>query len=114
MGGQGLDLHPYLMSLRERRAQTHDSVNAEILEEKAAALARVARRFEEALAALHALEAEPAADAGRRSELLDAAGEALWCFVVQREAMGQREHRHVMEAYRIPPEVRRRMRPRRR
>lgn len=98
---------------RERSFQAHESVEAEILGEKAAALARVAGRFEEALAALRAFDSDRAgADVERRSRLVDDAGEALWCFVVQREAMGQRDHRHVMEAYDVPREVRLRMRPR--
>jgi hypothetical protein len=33
------------------------------------------------------------------------AGQALWMFVVQREASGLRDSRHIMRTYNVPPEV---------
>jgi hypothetical protein len=38
-----------------------------------------------------------------------AASDALWCFVVQREACGLRDPRPVMRDYRVPAEVQNRM-----
>ncbi len=84
----------------------------ELAQEKAAAFGRLGRRFEAALAALEAFDREPAPDSGAdpqrkaaRSVLLDAAGHALWCFVVQREACGLRDSRQVFRDYRVPPDV---------
>ena len=37
------------------------------------------------------------------------AGDALWCFMVQREACGLRDPRPVLRDYRVPAEVRNRM-----
>ena len=33
------------------------------------------------------------------------AGQALWMFVVQREASGLRDSRHIMRTYNVPGEV---------
>ena len=98
-----------------------EAFELEILEEKAVALARVAEHMEQALAALrdveerlsHCQEPSPALEE-RRLDLLAEAGEKVWCFVVQREAMGQRSHDEALATYRVPPEVRACMGPRRR
>ena len=37
------------------------------------------------------------------------ASNALWCFVVQREAVGLRDQRAIMREYRVPVEVQNRM-----
>jgi hypothetical protein len=37
------------------------------------------------------------------------AGDALWCFMVQREACGLRDPRPVLRDYRVPAEVQNRM-----
>jgi hypothetical protein len=44
-----------------------------------------------------------------RAKLVQDAGEALWCFLVQREAVGLRDSRPVMRDYRVPAEVQNRM-----
>jgi hypothetical protein len=44
-----------------------------------------------------------------RTELLEAAGYALWCFIVQREACGLRDQGAVIREYRVPAEVPNRM-----
>jgi hypothetical protein len=93
----------------------------EIVQEQAAALGRLGRSLEAALAALHAFDAaHPWADAASGSEapseerqarraLVSAAGHALWMFVVQREACGLRETRSLMRDYKVPAEVQERM-----
>lgn len=85
----------------------------EIMQERAAALGRVTRAFEEALAAFLRLDDEPASGARdrevRRERLLDRAGEALWHFVVQREACGLRNTEGVLRELKVPPAVRLRM-----
>jgi hypothetical protein len=95
-----------------------DPLEYEIAREKAAALGRLGRGLERALAELAAFDAswaasaspqEPGPEASQRraarAALLDAAGHALWLFMVQREACGLRDARAVMRDYRVPSEV---------
>jgi len=92
-----------------------DTLDHEILGEKAAALGRVGRGLDAALADLRAFDAAHPprdhgwpADAGtarRRRELVRAAGRALWMFAVQREACGLNETRSLKRDLAIPPEV---------
>jgi uncharacterized protein DUF6665 len=83
----------------------------ELAKEKASALGRMGGALEAALAALAAFDADHPADAlsseqrqSRRS-LVGAASVALWHFIVQREACGLRDVRHVLRDYRVPAEV---------
>jgi hypothetical protein len=93
------------------------ALDYEIAREKASALGRLGRRLEAALAALAAFDAQnedeasaaPAARRERRDELVAAAGEVLWCFIVQREACGLRDSARAMRDYGVPAEVRLRM-----
>lgn len=72
----------------------------ELLEEQAASLGRAGEKVEKALAALRAHQGE----AGR-AELVRAAVDAVWCFLVQREVMGLRDRAQVVAQYGIPREV---------
>ena len=93
------------------------ALDYEIAREKASALGRLGRRLEAALAALAAFDAQseeqasaaPVARRERRDELVAAAGEVLWCFIVQREACGLRDSARAMRDYGVPAEVRLRM-----
>ena len=93
------------------------ALDYEIAREKASALGRLGRRLEATLAALAAFDAKsedeafasPAARRERRDELVTAAGEVLWCFIVQREACGLRDSARAMRDYGVPAEVRLRM-----
>jgi hypothetical protein len=76
----------------------------EIAQEQAAALGRLGRALEAALAAL---SEHDGLLHGER--LLQDASNALWCFVVQREAVGLRDQRAIMREYRVPIEVQNRM-----
>ena len=71
----------------------------ELLEEQAAALGRVGRKLESALAALRDHRGEG------RAAVLAAAADAAWCFFVQREVMGLRDRAAVIAQYDIPREV---------
>jgi hypothetical protein len=90
-------------------------LNYEIVQEQAAALGRLGRGLEQALAELLAFDAaHPPPDAAPeqqqvRRALVSAAGHALWMFVVQREACGLRETRSLMRDYGVPAEVQERM-----
>lgn len=98
-----------------------DALQYEIVQEKAATLARIGRKLEAALASLAEFDAR-SADAGaaadaraERDELVAAAGEALWYFVIQREVVGLRDTEAILRHLQVPREVRLRMglRPRR-
>jgi hypothetical protein len=71
----------------------------ELLQEQAASLGRLGRKAEAALAALKAHEGEG------RGEVLKAACDAVWCFLVQREVMGLRDRAQIVREYDIPREV---------
>src|SRR5215468_9657521 len=82
----------------------------EIAQETASALGRQGRALETALTALAAFDAasrDPASpDArGARAELVMAAAQALWRFIVQREACGLRDGGAVVRMYSVPAEV---------
>jgi hypothetical protein len=84
-----------------------DVLEYELVEEQAAALGRMGRALEAALAKLQAFDAAgaPASDQQSRRALVSEAGKALWMFVVQREACGLRDGRTVMRDYDVPGEV---------
>jgi hypothetical protein len=67
--------------------------------EQAAALAQSGRRVEATLAALSE------AGEGERSLALKAAADAVYGFFIQREIIGMRDHRGVIDHYAIPREV---------
>ena len=88
-----------------------DVLNYEIVQEQAAALGRMGRALEAALARLREFDAahpragEPASARQARRTLVMEAGHALWMFVVQREACGLRDSRLLMRDYDVPVEV---------
>jgi|SRR5215471_2311708 len=90
-----------------------DVLNHEIVQEQAAALGRMGRALETALAKLRELDAahprsSASAHQARRTLVMEAS-HALWMFVVQREACGLRDSRTVMRDYNVPREVQQRM-----
>jgi hypothetical protein len=106
------------MTSRPPRSQTAESresaLDYEIVQEQAAALGRLGRALETALAALATHDRERTergsdpAPAVRES-LLQNASYVLWCFIIQREACGLRDQRLIMRNYRVPGEVQNRM-----
>ena len=92
-----------------------DLLDYEIVQEQALALGRLGRALEAALATLRAFDdahpasSTPPTERQARRALVDAAGHALWMFVVQREACGLRDSRAIMREYKVPPEVQHRM-----
>ena len=78
----------------------------EILGEQAATIGRLSQELRNALDALAAVErGDP-----QRPRLVDAAGYALWNFVVQRDCSGMgRMTEHILKEYGVPAEVRARM-----
>jgi hypothetical protein len=88
------------------------TLDYEIAQEKAAALGRLGRRLEGALATLAACQRTAnSADRKIRDNLVEQAGYALWLFVVQREACGLNDSVQVMRNYEVPKEVYARMGP---
>lgn len=91
-----------------------DLLEHEFAQERASALGRLGRTFETALAALREFDVARAGTEGSPSEesraaLVQEASIALWNFIVQREACGLRDMRHVLREYRVPVEVSSRM-----
>jgi uncharacterized protein DUF6665 len=90
-----------------------DVLDYEIAQDRAAALGRMGRALEEALAKLREFDAGhprsglPTSAQKERRTLVTEAGHALWMFVVQREACGLRDSRTVMRDYNVPGEVQR-------
>ena len=90
----------------------------ELRRERAQAMSRAGERLEAALRDLAGSEVAlrtspgPAVEAVR-DEALARAGERLWFLVVQREALGLRDHRVLDDVYAIPPRVHAAMGPRR-
>jgi hypothetical protein len=90
------------------------ALDYEIAQEQVSALGRIGRALEAALAALAEYDRNhEAKDAGAkdaaRGRLVRDASDALWCFMVQREAFGLRDPRPVIRDYRVPAEVYNRM-----
>jgi hypothetical protein len=82
-----------------------DVLEYELVQEQAAALGRMGRALETALAKLREFDASmPGLDQSRNA-LVKEAGKALWMFVVQREACGLRDSRTIMRDYDVPGEV---------
>jgi hypothetical protein len=90
------------------------ALDYEIAQEQASALGRLGRALEAALGALAAHDsavplppapAKPDGERATRVRLVQDASEALWCFIVQREACGLRDPRPVIRDYRVPAEV---------
>jgi hypothetical protein len=94
--------------------QRESALGYEIAQEQAAALGRLGRALETALAALSEHDGvsdrvEQLAAGAVRARLLQEASDALWCFVVQREACGLRDQRAIMREYGVPTDVQNRM-----
>jgi hypothetical protein len=85
------------------------ALDYEIAQEQASALGRLGRALETALAALAEHDTAGPATEVHRKQLVRQASEALWCFIVQREACGLRDPRQVIRDYRVPAEVYARM-----
>jgi hypothetical protein len=112
------------MTLRAPRSNANivreSALDYEIAQEQAAALGRLGRALEAALAALSRHDRadtardgdaanRPSSSAPSRQRLVEQASDALWCFIVQREACGLRDQRLVLREYGVPAEVRNRM-----
>jgi hypothetical protein len=87
--------------------------------ERASALVRINELFQKALEAWEAVEsgelpplATAEAEQERRLEVRDLTAERLWMLMVQRESVGLRDHRELLQ--RVPLEIRKRIGPRRR
>jgi hypothetical protein len=85
------------------------ALDYEIAQEQVAALGRMGRALEAALAALAEYDRSHGAKDAVRTRLVCNASDALWCFMIQREAFGLRDPRPVIRDYRVPAEVHNRM-----
>jgi len=103
-----MTLRPAPASSSSRTARVV-ALDYEIAREQAAALGRLGRALEAALAALAEYERTDGERGAARAGLVQDASDALWCFIVQREACGLRDPRPVIREYRVPVEVHNRM-----
>lgn len=78
------------------------TLDYELAEEQAGTLGQLGRALEAALAALKAADPK---DRTLVRQLNAAAGEALWYFLIQREALGLRDERRVIATFGVPPQV---------
>lgn len=90
---------PQTLSGAADRKGALSAVQTEIEGEKAAAMGATGRRVEETLAAL------AKADDEARPAALKAAADAVWGLFIQRELVGQTDHRPLIAHYGIPREV---------
>ena len=98
-----------------RAADTHDGIERELNQERAAALLRISGTLDSLIAQLHAVRARVARLNGvERDREVAAYGElrreALryrWYLEVQREALGLRHHHRLDEFYEIPASLER-------
>jgi hypothetical protein len=113
------------MTLRPPKGNSRQAqvvaLDYEIAQEQASALGRLGRALEAALSALANHDGELASvrrspprsgdeiERATRARLVREASEALWYFMVQREACGLRDPRPVIRDYRVPAEVYARM-----
>lgn len=75
----------------------------ELAGEQASALGRMGREVERSLAVLRACTAPKGS--AERAILLKSAATAVWCYFIQREVNGMRDHRMAIADYAIPREV---------
>ena len=94
--------------IRPRSAQPV-ALDYEIAQEQANALGRAGRALEAALAALSEHDRTAQFGDHARAKLVQAAGDALWRLVIQRECCSLRDARVLMRDYRVPKEVQNRM-----
>jgi hypothetical protein len=80
-----------------------EALRLELMREGAVNLGRLGRAVEAALLELRAIGTQ--GDPARRTAAVYACADAVWCYFVQREACGLRNHDLVVEYYAIPPEV---------
>jgi hypothetical protein len=91
------------------RATPVAALDYEIAQEQASALGRLGRALEAALAALSDYDNRSGERDAARAQLVQDASDALWYFMVQREACGLRDPRPVLRHYGVPAEVYARM-----
>src|SRR5580692_10002648 len=103
-----MTLRPPQTSSSSRTARIA-ALDYEIAQEQVSALGRMGRALEAALTALAEYDRSHGVKDAARDTLVRDAGDALWCFMVQREAIGLRDPRPVIRDYRVPAEVHNRM-----
>jgi hypothetical protein len=75
-------------------------LEAELQNERAIALGRAGKRVELALA-----ELESGVPGVTDGELVDAAGTAVWYYLINRESLGMFDHAEALAIYKVPPRV---------
>jgi uncharacterized protein DUF6665 len=87
-----------------------DVLQHELAAERAESLRSVADHLERSLDALRRADAAPVPPStATRTDLLDEAARWLWYYIIQREALGWRDHTEALALYRVPYAVQARM-----
>jgi hypothetical protein len=81
------------------------TLEAEMAAEQASALGRTGLDLETALERLRAFDGAGAGDRAERAALVQAAADAAFSYIVQRETIGVYDHRLAIRDYAIPSEV---------
>jgi hypothetical protein len=94
---------PKSLAPSNRTGNPFQQLETEILEEAVTALGHYGRAAEAALAKLDK------AEAAEREKSLQAAAEAVWVYLIQREQCGLTDHRYIIREMSIPKPVLNRM-----
>lgn len=88
-----------------RRPDPLVEIDAGVRGDTAAALGRAGRTLGRAVEALVEFDGRGAPRSRERKALLRAATDALWAYVVQKEAIGVSDHARANEIYGVTPEM---------
>lgn len=86
-------------------------LDGQFAHEAALSFAIAGRKLRAALDRLESFDVKSSQEVGR-DELVEIAGEALWCYIVHRETLGLVDADYIVKEYGVPSEVRRAMGPR--
>ena len=78
------------------------NLEAGFREDRAYAMGLAGKKLERAMAALEATNTN---EDGGRDELIDAAADAVWAYMIVREAAGFYDHRGALALFRVPGRV---------
>ncbi len=98
------DLADRIAALRHSGG-AYDLLKAELAGESASSLGHHGRQVEAAMNAIRAFDTAGNGSADERIVLLKKAAKAVWSYFVQRELCGMRDHRWVINDYRITNEI---------
>ena len=100
---------PKSLAPKRETSPVEETLQQETMAEKAGTLGRLGERLRVALDRLAVADQAGSVDPDRRAALVDAAAEALWHVVIQRDLMGLSRNDRFLKEIGAPTEVVRRM-----